>query len=383
MQTTSVIELNRKALAKNICILKEYIGNEVLFSSVVKGNAYGHGIEVFIPLAQKCGIKHFSAFSADEAFRVYNSLQRNAPIMIMGWISDDELEWVIKTGIEFYVFEVERFVKAIEIAKKLRIKAKIHLEIETGMNRTGIKPRELRRLLRVMKLNTDHFIFSGLCTHYAGAESIANHVRVQKQYRNYNNVFKWFFKNGFRPLLRHTASSAAAITYPKTRMDMVRVGILQYGFWPGKETLIHYLNNKEEKTDPLERVISWKSKVMSLKDVNQGEFVSYGTTYFTTEEKRVAIIPVGYAHGYSRSLSNQGRVLINGQRVAVIGMVNMNMILADVTYLPDVKIGDEVVIIGEQDGNTLSVASFAEISEQVNYELLARLPESINRILTN
>lgn len=382
MQTTSVIELNRKALENNIITLKQYIGDEVIFSSVVKGNAYGHGIEIFIPLAEKCGIKHFSAFSADEAYRVFNSIRKKSTIMIMGWISDDELEWAIKNEIEFYVFEVERFIKAIDIAKRLKIKAKIHLEIETGMNRTGVKPIEFRRLLRVMKLNTDHFVFKGLCTHYAGAESIANHVRVQKQYKNYNKAFKWFFKNGFRPHLRHTASSAAAITYPKTRMDMVRIGILQYGFWPGKETLIHYLNKMEEKTDPLERVISWKSKVMSLKDVNQGEFVSYGTTYFTTEEKKVAIIPVGYAHGYSRSLSNQGRVLINGQRVAVIGMVNMNMILADVSYLEDVKIGDEVVIIGDQKDNTLSVASFAEISEQVNYELLARLPESTSRIIT-
>jgi alanine racemase len=122
---------------------------------------------------------------------------------------------------------------------------------------------------------------------------------------------------------------------------------------------------------------------MSLKDVSQGEFISYGTTYLAQEDKRIAIIPVGYSHGFSRSLSNQGRVLINGQRVGVIGMVNMNMLIADVSTLPDVRLDDEVVIIGRQGDLEITVASFSEISNQVNYELLARLPSNIHRIIKN
>jgi alanine racemase len=163
-------------------------------------------------------------------------------------------------------------------------------------------------------------------------------------------------------------------------MDMVRIGIAQYGFWPSIETFIQYVHGKkEERYDPLDRVISWKSRIMSIKTVNEGEFISYGTTYLAQEEKVIAVIPVGYSHGFSRMLSNQGRVLIGGQRVGIIGMVNMNMMIADVTAVPDVSVGDEVVIIGKQDNLEITVASFSEISNQVNYELLVRLPERTDR----
>jgi alanine racemase len=139
------------------------------------------------------------------------------------------------------------------------------------------------------------------------------------------------------------------------------------------------VHGKEQRYDPLDRVISWKSRIMSIKNVKEGEFISYGTTYLAQEEKKIAIIPVGYSHGFSRMLSNQGRVLIRGQRVGVIGMVNMNMLIADITYIPDAEIGDEVVIIGKQENLEITVASFSEISNQVNYELLVRLPERTRR----
>jgi alanine racemase len=166
-------------------------------------------------------------------------------------------------------------------------------------------------------------------------------------------------------------------------MDMVRIGIMQYGFWPSIETYIQYFNGKDNRTDPLDRIIAWKSKVMSTKIVKEGEFVSYGTTYLALEEKEIAVVPVGYSHGYSRMLSNQGRVLIGGYRVGVIGMVNMNMLIADITSVPDVKVGDEVVIIGKQGDLEISVASFSEISNQVNYELLVRLPATTRRTATD
>ena len=160
---------------------------------------------------------------------------------------------------------------------------------------------------------------------------------------------------------------------------MVRVGILQYGFWPSPETLIHFVHKSKDNEAVLKRVLNWKSRIMSIKTVKAGEFVSYGTHYMAQEEKNIAIIPVGYAHGYSRSLSNQGRVLIHGHRMPVIGIVNMNMLVVDVTQLTDVKKGDEVVLIGDQNGLTISLASFADFNNQLNYELLARLPGDIPR----
>ncbi len=379
-ETTSSLELSQAALNRNISFLKELIGPNVRFSSVVKANAYGHGIEKFVPMVEKAGINHFSVFSGDEAWRVFKTCSERSELMIMGCLDKEQMEWAIENDISFWVFEIERLEKALQLSRKTGKKAKIHIEVETGMNRTGLKERGFSYALRQFKKYPQLLELEGLCTHYAGAESVANFVRVNRQISKFNKYFTKAKRRGVIPTYRHTACSAAALNYPKTRMDMVRIGIAQYGFWPSAETFIQYVHGKkEERYDPLKRVISWKSKVMSIKTVNEGEFISYGTTYLAQEEKVIAVIPVGYSHGFSRMLSNQGRVLIRGQRLGVIGMVNMNMLIADVTSVPEVNIGDEVVIIGKQDNLEITVSSFGEISNQVNYELLVRLPERTKR----
>lgn len=383
MAATSLIEINRSALIHNLTFLQSYLGSDTKISSVVKANAYGHGIEQFVPIAESAGIDHFAVFSGDEAKRVYHVKQDASDIMIMGWMNQEELEWAVKNGVEFFVFEHENLEEALELAKRFNTKAIIHIEVETGMNRTGFSQKALHKVVKLINNNPEYFHVRGLCTHYAGAESIANHVRVQRQIKKYNRVYKWITNRGITPEMRHTACSAAAVVYPRTRMDMVRVGILQYGFWPSPETFIHFVHKRMEKSEVLQRVLNWKSQIMTIKNVKEGEFVSYGTHYMAQEEKTIAIIPVGYAHGYSRSLSNQGRVLIHGHRVPVIGIVNMNMLIVDVTHVSDVRKGDEVVLIGDQDGVTITLASFADFNNQLNYELLARLPLDIPRRIIN
>lgn len=382
-KTTSKIELNREALKKNIGFLKDLIGPGVRFSSVVKGNAYGHGFDSFIPIAEEAGVDHFSVFSGDEAMKVCKAAKKKPDIMVMGWLDNQEMEWAIQNGISFWIFEPARLEKAFDISKKVKQKAKIHLEVETGMNRTGLSGKDLKKVIAILNNNQDLFELEGLCTHFAGAESVANYVRVKKQISRFNKIYNTITTIGLLPKYRHAACSAAAINYPKTRMGMVRVGIAQYGLWPNVETFIKFIHGNESRPDPLQRVISWKSKVMSIKNVKAGEFVSYGTTYLAQEEKRIAIVPVGYSHGFSRALSNQGRVLIGGHRVAVIGMVNMNMLIADISFIPEVKLGDEVVLIGKQGNLEITIASFSEVSNQVNYELLVRLPQSIKREIVN
>ncbi len=379
MLHTSWIEISQSALENNYQFLHEHFGNEVKISSVVKGNAYGHGIELFVPMAEQCGQTHFSVFSADEALRVKNASQLNPTIMIMGMLDNAQMEWAIENHLEFFVFEQDRLNSAIQAARHMGKKARIHLEVETGMNRTGLENSELDAALDTLKDNADVAKFCGLCTHYAGAESIANYYRVKKQKIQFTRIQKQVQAKGLRPKYLHTACSAAAMRYPTTRMDLSRIGILQYGFFPSQEVFIDYVSQREDKEDPLKRLISWKSKVMDVKRVKAGEFVGYGTSYLANNEMNIASIPVGYSHGFSRSLSNQGRVLIHGKRVSVVGMVNMNMILVDATDLDGVKKGDEVVLIGKQGEREITVASFGEFSEQVNYELLTRLPESIPR----
>ncbi|MEZ4952901.1 MAG: alanine racemase [Saprospiraceae bacterium] len=376
---TSNIEISRSAYQQNLNFLKEQIGKGVKISSVVKGNAYGHGIEMFVPLAEDCGIEHFSVFSADEALRVRQAGKGLADIMIMGSLENEELEWAIHNGIEFFVFEQDRLEAALKIAKKIQRPAKLHIELETGMNRTGFAAQSIKATKTLLLKHPEAFEIKGLCTHYAGAESIANYFRIKKQKSVFNKLKKQFAAPDLMPEALHTACSAAAIRYPETQMDMVRIGILQYGFFPSQEVLIEYLTRQKKTEYPLKRLISWKTKVMDVKQVKAGEFIGYGTSFLASNDMSVASIPVGYSHGFSRSLSNQGRVLIHGQRTSVVGTVNMNMTLVDITNLEGVKKGDEVVLIGYQGDLEISVSSFGNFSDQLNYELLTRLPSNIPR----
>ena len=379
MNSSSQITLKENAIINNIRFLKKKLGPKVKISTVVKANAYGHGIEQIVPLFEKHGIDHFSVFDYGEAVRVYDSLVSPASIMIMGWICDDNMEEAISKGLEFFVFNLDRLNVALEASKKLNIKAKIHLEAETGMNRSGLDVRELREAISIILENEEFFEIAGFCTHLAGPESISNHSRIQKQLSKYQKMLAILTDNNIKPTYRHVANSAAAFTYPKSRMDLVRIGIMQYGFWSSAETFISYLSNKRSKINPLQRILGWQSQIMAVKAVKVGEFVGYGNSYLAQTETLTALIPIGYSGGYSRSLSNKGRVLIGGMRCSVIGVVNMNMIMADVSNVPNVEVGDEVVIIGKQGDLEIKVSAFSDISDQLNYEVLAHLSERINR----
>jgi alanine racemase len=381
---TSFIEINKPALKSNLRFLRKLTGPDVRLCSVIKGNAYGHGIEHFLPLAEECGVDYFAVHSADEALRALMSRRKDSHIMIMGMIDDDQLSWAVENGISFYVFEFDRLNAAIYSAKKQNSKALIHVELETGMNRIGFEWEDRNRLADLLVRNREHLHIMGVCTHYAGAESIANYLRIQNQIANFNRYNGYLRKKGVSADMRHTACSAPLVAYPHTKMDMVRIGIMQYGFWPSKETFMQYLtqNGKKRMTDnPLRQIISWKSKIMNIKKVSAGEFVGYGTVYQTTDDTLIAAVPVGYSHGFGRILSNLGKVLVHGRRVPVIGMVNMNMMIVDVSHCPGVKREDEVVLIGSQRKNRITVSSFSDMTNDVNYETLVRLPREIPRFI--
>ncbi|MEE4176327.1 MAG: alanine racemase [Bacteroides sp.] len=381
MFNPSHIEISRSAYISNIKYLKKIIGKEARISSVIKGNAYGHGTAIILPLGEEAGLDHFSVFSAQEALEAFKVKQPETRIMIMGHIGDDELEWAVENGLEFYVFEKNRLEQAIGLAKKTGRKARIHIEAETGFHRTGFEYAELPELVRFMKQNHGHLVFEGLCTHYAGAESLANYLRVKNQISSYRKFYSFFKRHGLLPNYRHTAGSAAALTYPATIMDMVRFGIAQYGFWPSPETQMFRFKKENVPDNVLKRALSWKSRVMVVKEVEAGQFVGYGDSYLANKKIKIAVIPVGYSNGFSRSLSNTGRVLIRGRRVPVIGTVTMNTMTVNVTDVPGVEQGDEVVMIGRQKRMNISIASFCEMSNQLNYQLLARLPANIPRII--
>lgn len=377
----SHIQLSKSALENNIQFLRDRSNDSVKISSVIKGNAYGHGISTFLPMAEDCGINHFSVFSADEAqaANVHRN-QETSDIMIMGMIRDSEIEWAVEHGIEFYLFEERRLQCAIEASKKTGKRARIHLQIETGMHRTGFEEDEYESCFKKVAENEKYLELKGICTHYAGAESVANYYRIIHQDKQFKKVLE-MAGNYFNTMPTvHAASSAAYLTYPEMRYDMARIGIAMFGFWPSSETYMHTLKNDQRfVNDPLVRVLSWKSEIMSTKWVGEGEFIGYGNTFLTSSKMKIATVPIGYSHGFARSLTNAGYVLIGGERARVVGLVNMNMITVEITDMSNAQKGDEVVVIGHQKDKDITVASFGEMSNNLNYEVLTRLPSSIPR----
>lgn len=379
LKPTSWLEISKSALQNNIDFIQNMLGEKTILSSVVKGNAYGHDIETYCSLAYECGVRHFSVYSAHEADRFLNAVRGEFTLLILGNLSEEEMLWAIENNVEFYIINLSSLERAFNCAKKILKKAKIHLEFETGMNRTGISFSNLEKVISNVNENKDLLEIKGVCTHLAGAESVTNFKRISDQIKIFKKIKKRFSSEENMKPLYHVACSAGILRYPKYVFDMARVGILQYGYFPNNETFIYYALKNKMQESPLQRVISWKTRIIETKIVKAGEFIGYGSSFYTNISTRIAILPVGYAFGYSRSLSNQGKVLINGNREDVIGTVNMNMLTVDITNLPNAKIGDEVVLIGKQDDQELTVSSFSEFSNQLNYELLARLPMDIER----
>jgi alanine racemase len=379
----SCIELSTSALKRNIAYLGKRIGSGTAFVSVIKGNAYGHGIEDYVPLAERCGVRSFATSDTAEAERACRVKRPDTRLMIMNMIDNADIPWALEQGVGWYVFDFDRLEISAAAAREMGRRAEIHIEVETGFNRTGFRPSEMSRVIEFCRRNRDALDVIGVCTHFAGAESIANFYRIQQQRAVFERVREQWTAEDVRPRYFHSASSAAALTYPDTVMDLVRFGIAQYGFWPSNETRIYnMLNNDTQFTrDPLAQVLTWKSRVIAIQQVQTGEYVGYGTSFMAQHPTTIAVIPVGYYHGYSRNLSNLGHVLIRGHKAPVVGMVNMNIITVDVTGIPSAVVGDQVVLIGRQGRHRITVSSFSDLSNSVNYEMLIRLPFELPRVI--
>ena len=377
---SSIIELDKAAIANNIDFIRSQIGKGVKLSCVVKANAYGHSIGKMVPELENNGVRHFSVFSSFEAREVYEASGKKSTIMIMGDISTEDLGWVVDKQIECFVYNFHMLKKLIEEAQNQKIKACIHVELETGMNRHGFSKIDWEELIDLLKTEKDNYILQGLCTHFAGAESSANYKRIQDQQEVFLNGLSVFRNNDLIPQNVHSSCSAAILAYPEFNHDLVRVGILTYGLWPSTEMELTYKIKHDTQTSPLARVLSWKSKITDISFVKSGEFIGYGNSYLAETDMKIASVPVGYGYGFNRSLSNTGRVIVNGVRLSVVGIVNMNMFLIDASNV-DISINDEVIIIGRRADKSINVKHFGNLSDTLNYELLTRIDKAIPRIL--
>ncbi|MEZ4807646.1 MAG: alanine racemase [Flavobacteriales bacterium] len=378
----SVITISRSAFATNLAFIRQRLDGARL-CSVVKGNAYGHGISTFVPMAMDAGVDYFAVYSADEAYALLNAVEGAPKVFIMGMTEGDALDWAIEHGVECCIHRTGQLDDALRSAARIGERCRIHVELETGMHRTGFAQSEMPHVIERLKNASGSYVLTGLFTHFAGAESSSNDDRVVDQIAHFRAMRQQFERNGLHPEYGHQACSAAMMNFPGTVDGMARIGIMQYGFWSNQETWFRYSAVNKVQTDPLRRLISWSSRVMTMTQVPAGAPIGYGSSCIAPRELRVAVVPVGYAHGFDRGLSNSGRVLVRGQLAPVMGIVNMNAITVDITDVEGVEHGDEVVMIGHQGDRWISVSSFSELSDQLNYEMLTRLPRDIPRILTD
>jgi len=246
--------------------------------------------------------------------------------------------------------------------------------------RSDVQAEEFPKVLSFMKANRDHLTFEGLCAHFGDAEGLSNQFKAERQHKRYKEFLKQCNAKNYLPNYQHITCSASALAMKDTVYDMVRVGVAQYGFWPSPDIYQLHLQEVDKTFDkPLRRIFTWKTDIMDIRNVKEGEFIGYGTAYQATRDMKVAVMPLGYSNGYPRALSNRGRVLIGGKKAPIVGLINMNLFMVDISHIPGTEVGDEVVLVGRQKNNVINVQSFTNFTQLVNNEMMSRLPAAIPR----
>lgn len=372
----SWVEIDRSCLEANIEAIRKQIAPSEL-CMVVKGNAYGHGYDPIVPLAEAAGVRRFAVFSAREAYGFLQATDGGSRLMIMGHSAHENMPWIVENELEPWLNDVADWPVMKAAAEAADKRVRVHLELETGMHRTGLYPPDALRIAKEIQAHP-LFELEGVCMHFAGREVLDDAPRMDRQQRVFDDFMEDLAAAGIRPNVRHIASTASALMDKERRLDLCRMGICFYGLWPSEE--VYQVLEERGELPTLRNVLQWKARVVAIKHVEDGEYVGYGTSYEAEGPERIAVVGVGYADGFTRLLSNVGHVLINGRRARIVGTVGMNMIQVHVGHV-DVKVGDEVVLIGRQGEREISVSSFARFSALVNYELMARLSQEVPRVV--
>lgn len=345
---------------------------------VVKANAYGHGLKEIIDITKDLPFIDYYAIDNVEEGLIIRSRTKNKNILVIGWADGDELKEIIAHEFALVAPSLDYLKEVESIARDLKRVARVHLKVETGTSRLGVKPGEAMQMFKQHgRFPFPHVQVTGIYSHFANIEDTTDHSYAQHQLEIFNGLLREIDHQG---LVKHFSCSASTLLFPETYFDMVRVGISSYGFWPSKPTYISYMEQGRPKLE-LKPVLSWVSHVAQVKVLVQGEPVGYGLTYQTYANARIVVIPVGYYDGYDRQLSNLGVVLVNGVKAPVRGRVCMNMFMAEVTHIPSVKAGDRVTLVGSEKNEKITVDFLAELAGTINYEFVSRINPLIPRIV--
>lgn len=363
-------EINLDAICKNVNETKKKVGNNVDILAIIKADAYGHGALRVARALSEIDINDFGVATAEEAIQLRKH-GINANILLLDYAFEESYTELIENNIISTVFEFNHAKKLNDIAGILGKKALIHIKLDTGMGRIGFIPSQesFEIIKRIYEL--ENIIVGGIYTHFACAD-MTDKTMTKNQIEIFDNFCKQLEDRGINIPVKHLCNSAGIMEFPSAYANMVRNGIITYGLYPSEEV------NKNEI--PLSPAMSIKSHIVYVKEVEENFTVSYGATFITKEKTKIATIPIGYADGYPRNLSNKGRVLIKGKSAPIIGRVCMDQMMVDVTDINDVKQGDVVTIIGTDGNERITVEELANNSGSFNYEFVCNVNKRVPRV---
>ncbi|HYF77717.1 MAG TPA: alanine racemase [Symbiobacteriaceae bacterium] len=361
------VEINLDAIGHNVAELRRQAPDSQLMA-VVKADGYGHGALPVARTALAAGATWLGVATVEEGVE----LRRNgvvAPTLVFGYVPEEQTGMVLLHGIRPAVFSLDLARALEERGKGLIRKAYVHLKIDTGMGRVGIRPDEVVPFVRELK-KLPHIEVEGVFTHLATADEPENPFAAD-QLAEFERVLGLLREEGINPPIIHAANSAGLMLWPKSRYDLVRAGIAMYGHPPDPAV---------QWPAELRPALTWRTRVGLVKDVEHGTPISYGCTYRAEGAQRIASLPVGYADGFPRGLSNRGEVLIRGHRCPVVGRVCMDQTMVRIPPSLPVEPGDEVVIIGEQEGERITASEVAAHLGTINYEVLCAISKRVPRL---
>lgn len=357
------------AIKKNVEEVKKAVGDSTKVMAIIKADGYGHGSVPCAKALTKIGVDAFGVAIIEEGV----ILRKNGvkqPILILGYTSEYQMSRMIQYQLTQTVFELEMAKNISKYAVALNKKAKIHIKIDTGMNRIGFKDCDENIAIIKEISQLPNIEITGAFTHFARADE-EDKAAALKQLERYANFVNKLEENGVHIPTKHISNSAGIIDFPQARFDMVRSGIMTYGLYP---------SNEVSKQFPLSPALSLKSHIIYLKEVEAGEGISYNHIYVTKRKSKIATIPVGYADGYPRALSSRGRVLIRGQYAPIVGRICMDQFMVDVTDIEGVSVLDEVTLVGKDGENTISVEEVADMAGSFNYEFVCGISKRVPRV---
>lgn len=364
------IEVDREAVAHNYRAFRSVISKRTKLLAVVKSNAYGHSLLDFSKEAERLGADFLGVDSVVEALALRKEGVR-IPILVLGYTVREMIPEAAAADIALSIssFEGLAAARGANLSKPL----KIHIKADTGMHRQGFLPADLPKALAELSAAGSKLVAEGLYTHFAAAKNPAFPADTMRQIAEFRKWIDAFAAAGRAPIV-HAAATAGTLLFPDAHFDMVRIGIGLYGLYPAREV-------KEYAKDRvnLRPALSWKAIIGELKDLPAGARIGYDFTETLPRPARAAVLPVGYWHGYPRSLSSIGRVLAGGKPARVLGRVSMDMIVVDVTGIPKLKVEDEVTLLGRAGEADASAETVAALADSSWYEILTRLNPLIKR----